>query len=87
MDTAFLSSRTLESLKYILFLFVGDLLSASSSATSVITSLVSSSFTSIKEMVSTEVSRVSEKILEQETLSIECKAELQRLLVSKCRCS
>ncbi|KYO42298.1 kinesin-like protein KIF11 isoform X1 [Alligator mississippiensis] len=59
---------------------IGDLLSASSSATSVITSLVSSSFTSIKEMVSTEVSRVSEKILEQETLSIECKAELQRLL-------
>uniref|UniRef100_A0A7M4FBE7 Kinesin family member 11 n=1 Tax=Crocodylus porosus TaxID=8502 RepID=A0A7M4FBE7_CROPO len=59
---------------------IGDLLSASSSATSVITSLVSSSFTSIKEMVSTEVSRVSEKILEQETLSIECKAELQRSL-------
>uniref|UniRef100_A0A8C8R9C9 Kinesin family member 11 n=1 Tax=Pelusios castaneus TaxID=367368 RepID=A0A8C8R9C9_9SAUR len=59
---------------------VGDLLSASSSATHVITSAISSSFASVVEMLSAETSWVSEKILEQETLSVKSKAELKRLM-------
>uniref|UniRef100_A0A8C3XIU2 Kinesin-like protein n=1 Tax=Chelydra serpentina TaxID=8475 RepID=A0A8C3XIU2_CHESE len=61
--------------------FVGDLLSASSSTTNVIASAVSSSFASVVEMLSAETSWVSEKILEQETLSVKNNAELKRLMV------
>uniref|UniRef100_A0A8C3XIT4 Kinesin family member 11 n=1 Tax=Chelydra serpentina TaxID=8475 RepID=A0A8C3XIT4_CHESE len=60
--------------------FVGDLLSASSSTTNVIASAVSSSFASVVEMLSAETSWVSEKILEQETLSVKNNAELKRLM-------
>ncbi|XP_043375517.1 kinesin-like protein KIF11 isoform X3 [Dermochelys coriacea] len=58
----------------------GDLLSASSSTTNIIASAVSSSFASVVEMLSAETSWVSEKILEQETLSVKNKAELKRLM-------
>uniref|UniRef100_A0A8C3RP43 Kinesin-like protein n=1 Tax=Chelydra serpentina TaxID=8475 RepID=A0A8C3RP43_CHESE len=61
--------------------FVGDLLSASSSTTNVIASAVSSSFASVVEMLSAETSWVSEKILEQETLSVKNNAELKRLMM------
>uniref|UniRef100_A0A8C8APB8 Kinesin-like protein n=1 Tax=Otus sunia TaxID=257818 RepID=A0A8C8APB8_9STRI len=63
--------------------FVGDLLSTSSSAANILASVVSASFTSVKELVSTEVSHVSEKITQHENLSLDCKAELLRLIVSK----
>ncbi|XP_006113236.2 kinesin-like protein KIF11 [Pelodiscus sinensis] len=59
---------------------LGDLLSASSSATNVIASAVSSSFASVVEMLSAETSWLSEKILEQETLSVKNKAELKKLM-------
>ncbi|XP_065494667.1 kinesin-like protein KIF11 [Caloenas nicobarica] len=60
--------------------FIGELLSTSSSAANVIASVVSGSFASIKELVSTEVSHVSEKIAQHEKLSLDCKAELLRLI-------
>lgn len=63
--------------------FVGDLLSTSSSAANILASVVSASFASVKELVSTEVSHVSEKITQHENLSLNCKAELLRLIVSK----
>ncbi|XP_025907431.1 kinesin-like protein KIF11 [Nothoprocta perdicaria] len=60
--------------------FIGDLLSTSSSAANILVSIVSASFASIKELVSTEVSSVSEKILQHETLSLDTKAELMKLI-------
>ncbi|KFO70975.1 Kinesin-like KIF11, partial [Cuculus canorus] len=60
--------------------FVGDLLSTSSSAANILASIVSASFASVKELVSTEVSHVSEKIIQHENLSLDCKAELLRLI-------
>ncbi|XP_067156176.1 kinesin-like protein KIF11 [Apteryx mantelli] len=60
--------------------FIGDLLSTSSSAANILVSIVSASFASVKELVSTEISCVSEKILQHETLSLDSKAELLRLI-------
>ncbi|KFW02036.1 Kinesin-like KIF11, partial [Eurypyga helias] len=60
--------------------FIGDLLSTSSAATNVLASVVSTSFASVKELVSTEVSHMSEKITQHENLSLDCKAELLRLI-------
>ncbi|KGL76230.1 Kinesin-like KIF11, partial [Tinamus guttatus] len=62
--------------------FIGDLLSTSSSAANILASVVSASFASVKELVSTEVSSVSEKILQHETLSLESKAELLKLITA-----
>ncbi|NWV24613.1 KI11B protein, partial [Origma solitaria] len=59
---------------------VGDLLSTSSSTAEVLASVVSASFASVKELVSTEVSHMSEKITQHENLSLDCKAELLRLI-------
>ncbi|KFO83572.1 Kinesin-like KIF11, partial [Buceros rhinoceros silvestris] len=60
--------------------FIGALLSTSSSAANILASVVSSSFASVKELVSTEVSHMSEKITQHENLSLDCKAELLRLI-------
>ncbi|NXE72822.1 KIF11 protein, partial [Cochlearius cochlearius] len=60
--------------------FIGDLLSTSSSAANILASVVSASFASVKELVSTEISHVSEKITQHENLSLDCKAELLRLI-------
>ncbi|NXM78938.1 KIF11 protein, partial [Serilophus lunatus] len=60
--------------------FIGILLSTSSSTADTLESVVSASFASVKELVSTEVSRVSEKITQNENLSLDCKAELLRLI-------
>ncbi|NXV40367.1 KIF11 protein, partial [Uria aalge] len=60
--------------------FIGDLLSTSSSAANILASIVSASFASVKELVSTEVSHMSEKITQHENLSLDCKAELLRLI-------
>ncbi|NXA13430.1 KIF11 protein, partial [Sapayoa aenigma] len=62
--------------------FIGKyvLLSTSSSTANALASVVSASFASIKELVSTEVSQVSEKITENEKLSLDCKVELLRLI-------
>ncbi|NXY47149.1 KIF11 protein, partial [Ceuthmochares aereus] len=60
--------------------FVGDLLSTSSSAASTLASVVSASFASVKESVSTEVFHMSEKIVQHENLSLDYKAELLRLI-------
>ncbi|NXI10961.1 KI11B protein, partial [Irena cyanogastra] len=57
-----------------------DLLSTSSSTADILASVVSASFASLKELVSTEVSRMSEKITQHENLSLDCKAELLRLI-------
>ncbi|XP_074855659.1 kinesin-like protein KIF11 [Carettochelys insculpta] len=59
---------------------LGELLSASSSAANVIASVVSSSFGSVVDMLSAETCWLSEKILEQENLSVKNKAELKRLM-------
>lgn len=63
-------------------LSVGDLLSANSSAFGVTTSAIISAFGSLQEMVSTEVSLASEKILNQESLTSQNKNDLRKLLVS-----
>lgn len=63
--------------------FAGDILSTSSSASNILTSVVSASFASLKELVSTEVSCMSERVLQHENLSLDHKAELLRLIVSK----
>ncbi|NWS72982.1 KIF11 protein, partial [Crotophaga sulcirostris] len=60
--------------------FIGDLLSTSSSAANILASVVSASFDSVKELVSTEVSHMSDKITKHENLSLGCKAELLRLI-------
>ncbi|NWW06312.1 KIF11 protein, partial [Oreocharis arfaki] len=60
--------------------FIGDLLSTSSSTADILASVVSASFASLKELVSTEVSHMSEKITQHENLSHDCKAELLRLI-------
>ncbi|KAI6066337.1 Kinesin-like protein KIF11 [Aix galericulata] len=60
--------------------FIGDILSTSSSAANILASVVSASLASVKELVSTEVSSMSEKILQHEDLSLNCKAELLRLI-------
>ncbi|KAM3666352.1 kinesin-like protein KIF11 isoform 1-T1 [Ammospiza maritima maritima] len=59
---------------------IGDLLSTSSSTADILASVVSASFASLKELVSTEVSHISEKITQHENLSLDCKAELLRLI-------
>uniref|UniRef100_A0A8D0GFF4 Kinesin motor domain-containing protein n=1 Tax=Sphenodon punctatus TaxID=8508 RepID=A0A8D0GFF4_SPHPU len=59
---------------------VGDLLSANSSAVNGTTSAIQAVFTSFKEMVSTEMSLILEKILKQESLTNESKAELLKLM-------
>ncbi|NXD89549.1 KIF11 protein, partial [Chaetorhynchus papuensis] len=60
--------------------FIGDLLSTSSSTADILASVVSASFASLKDLVSTEVSHMSEKITQHENLSLDCKAELLRLI-------
>ncbi|NWQ91538.1 KIF11 protein, partial [Burhinus bistriatus] len=60
--------------------FIGDLLSTSSSTANILASVVSACFASVKELVSTEVSHMSEKITQHENLSFGCKAELLRLI-------
>ncbi|CAN8216238.1 unnamed protein product [Coccothraustes coccothraustes] len=60
--------------------FIGDLLSTSTSTADILASVVSASFASLKELVSTEVSHISEKITQHENLSLDCKAELLRLI-------
>ncbi|NXT98303.1 KIF11 protein, partial [Buphagus erythrorhynchus] len=60
--------------------FIGELLSTSSSTADTLASVVSASFASLKELVSTEVSHMSEKITQHENLSLDCKAELLRLI-------
>ncbi|NXI88209.1 KIF11 protein, partial [Rhipidura dahli] len=60
--------------------FIGDLLSTSSSTADILASVVSASFASLKDLVSTEVSHMSEKITQHENLSVDCKAELLRLI-------
>ncbi|NXP31218.1 KIF11 protein, partial [Leiothrix lutea] len=60
--------------------FIGDLLSTSSSTADILASVVSESFASLKEVVSTKVSHISEKIMQHENLSLGCKAELLRLI-------
>ncbi|OXB72251.1 UNVERIFIED_CONTAM: hypothetical protein H355_012675, partial [Colinus virginianus] len=59
--------------------FVGHILSTSSSAANILTSVVSELFASLKELVSTEVSCLSEKVLQHENLSLTHKDELLRL--------
>ncbi|NWI88702.1 KIF11 protein, partial [Pitta sordida] len=56
------------------------LLSTSSSTADTLASVVSASFASVQELVSTEVSRMLEKITQNESLSLDCKAELLRLI-------
>ncbi|NXN96040.1 KIF11 protein, partial [Rhinopomastus cyanomelas] len=60
--------------------FIGDLISTSSSEANILTSVVSASFASVKELVSTEVSHMSEKITQHENLSLDFKAELLKLI-------
>ncbi|XP_009896048.2 kinesin-like protein KIF11 [Dryobates pubescens] len=60
--------------------FIGELLSTSSSAANILASVVSASFDSLKELVSTEVSHISEKITQHENLSLDCKADLLRII-------
>ncbi|KAM9549829.1 kinesin-like protein KIF11 isoform 3-T3 [Guaruba guarouba] len=60
--------------------FIGGLLSTSSSAANILASVVSASFASVKELVSSEVSHVSKKIIQHENLSLDCKADLLRLI-------
>ncbi|XP_064000764.1 kinesin-like protein KIF11 [Pogoniulus pusillus] len=60
--------------------FIGELLSTSSSAANILASVVSATFGSVKELVSTKVSHVSEKIMQHEDLSLECKADLLRII-------
>ncbi|XP_066047282.1 kinesin-like protein KIF11 [Chamaea fasciata] len=60
--------------------FLGDLLSTSSSTADILASVVSASFASLKEVVSAKVSDMSEKITQHENLSLDCKAELLRLI-------
>ncbi|NXN17213.1 KIF11 protein, partial [Indicator maculatus] len=60
--------------------FIGEFLSTSSSAANILASVVSASFDSIKELVSTEVSHMSEKIMQHENLSLDYKADLLRII-------
>uniref|UniRef100_A0A6J0SU87 Kinesin-like protein KIF11 isoform X1 n=1 Tax=Pogona vitticeps TaxID=103695 RepID=A0A6J0SU87_9SAUR len=59
---------------------LGDLLSDSSSAFQATAAAIVETFSCLKEMVSTEVSVVSEKILKQESLTSENKNDLQKLI-------
>ncbi|XP_042315195.1 LOW QUALITY PROTEIN: kinesin-like protein KIF11 [Sceloporus undulatus] len=59
---------------------VGDLLSASSSAFGVTAATIDAAFSSVKEMVSAEVSLASEKILKQESLTSQNKNDLQKVI-------
>ncbi|KAM6441990.1 kinesin-like protein KIF11 [Liasis olivaceus] len=59
---------------------VDDLLSASSSAFGVTAAAIDAAFTSVKEMVSTEVSLASEKILKQDALTSKNKNDLQKMI-------
>ncbi|ETE73755.1 Kinesin-like protein KIF11, partial [Ophiophagus hannah] len=59
-----------------------DLLSTSFSAFGVTTAAIDAAFTSVKEMVSTEVSLVAEKMLNQDTLTSKNKNDLQKMIVS-----
>ncbi|XP_032551542.1 kinesin-like protein KIF11 isoform X1 [Chiroxiphia lanceolata] len=60
--------------------FIGDLLSTSSSTADILASVMSAACASVKELVSTEISHMSEKITQHENLSLDCKAELLRLI-------
>ncbi|NXU99904.1 KIF11 protein, partial [Cettia cetti] len=60
--------------------FIGELLCTSSSAADILASVVSASFASFKELMSTKVSHISEKITQNENLALDCKAELLRLI-------
>lgn len=59
--------------------FIGGLLSTSCSAANVFALVVSVSFASVKKLLSTELSYISGKILQNKTLSFASKAELLRL--------
>ncbi|XP_034286328.1 kinesin-like protein KIF11 [Pantherophis guttatus] len=59
---------------------VNDLLSTSFSAFGVTTAAIDAAFTSVKEMVSTEVSLVAEKMLKQDTLTSKNKNDLQKMI-------
>uniref|UniRef100_A0A8C5RP51 Kinesin-like protein n=1 Tax=Laticauda laticaudata TaxID=8630 RepID=A0A8C5RP51_LATLA len=59
---------------------VNDLLSTSFSAFGVTTAAIDAAFTSVKEMVSTEVSLVAEKMLNQDTLTSKNKNDLQKMI-------
>ncbi|XP_026526531.1 kinesin-like protein KIF11 [Notechis scutatus] len=59
---------------------VNDLLSTSFSAFGVTTAAIDAAFTSVKEMVSTEVSLVAEKMLNQDTLTSKNKDDLQKMI-------
>uniref|UniRef100_A0A8C6YI45 Kinesin-like protein n=1 Tax=Naja naja TaxID=35670 RepID=A0A8C6YI45_NAJNA len=61
---------------------VNDLLSTSFSAFEVTTAAIDAAFTSVKEMVSTEVSLVAEKMLNQDTLTSRNKNHLMEMIVS-----
>uniref|UniRef100_A0A670YJP5 Kinesin-like protein n=1 Tax=Pseudonaja textilis TaxID=8673 RepID=A0A670YJP5_PSETE len=61
---------------------VNDLLSTSFSAFGVTTAAIDAAFTSVKEMVSTEVSLVAEKMLNQDTLTSKNKNDLQKMIVT-----
>ncbi|NXK87678.1 KIF11 protein, partial [Formicarius rufipectus] len=55
--------------------FIGN-----SSTADILVSVTSASFASVKELVSAEVSHMFEKIAQHENLSLDCKAELLRLI-------
>ncbi|XP_062988937.1 kinesin-like protein KIF11 [Elgaria multicarinata webbii] len=59
---------------------IGDLLSASSSAFGVTATAIDAAFSSLKEIISTEVSIASENILKQEALTLENKNDLQKVI-------
>ncbi|XP_039191978.1 kinesin-like protein KIF11 [Crotalus tigris] len=59
---------------------VNDLLSTSFSAFGVTATAIDAAFTSVKEMVSTEVSIAAEKMLNQDTLTSKNKNDLQKMI-------
>ncbi|XP_058044857.1 kinesin-like protein KIF11 [Ahaetulla prasina] len=59
---------------------VNDLLSTSTSAFGVTAAALDAAFTSVKEMVSTQVSQVAEKMLNQDTLTSKNKNDLQKMI-------
>ncbi|KAG8135438.1 hypothetical protein E2320_008462 [Naja naja] len=64
---------------------VNDLLSTSFSAFEVTTAAIDAAFTSVKEMVSTEVSLVAEKMLNQDTLTSRNKNHLMEMIEEHAR--
>ncbi|KAL7990482.1 hypothetical protein Chor_013912 [Crotalus horridus] len=61
---------------------VNDLLSTSFSAFGVTAAAIDAAFTSVKEMVSTEVSLAAEKMLNQDTLTSKNKNDLQKMIIT-----